>query len=178
MPNGVLNSDKKIVSKKFGRWNVIVYRLERDGKLVASFLDLAQDKTKFPDGQFTGGCYYISTLLNDDGWGWDIRKGERGLALHGGVSAWTVDPASLKKIGNWLAQVQSGKIPAKRTAPKKTAPKRNVEYGIYLGAAGRKVADVPTEWWYKTLKEANAKKAELRKAFPNMLIEVRKMEFD
>lgn len=110
MPNGVLNEDIEIARRKFGRWNVIVYRKKKDGGLVASFLDLKQDKVRFPDGQFTGGCYYVSTLLGEDGFGWDIRKANGGLNLYGGVPEWTVDAATVKKVGAWLVQVRSGKI--------------------------------------------------------------------
>ena len=125
MPNGASREDIEITRRKFGRWNVIVYKDHKKGELFASFLDLKQDRARFPDGQFTGGYYYISTLLGEDGFGWDIRKANGGLNLHGAVPEWTVDAATLKKIGAWLVQVRSGK---KTATGKKDRYRYAVEY--------------------------------------------------
>ena len=48
------------------------------------------------NGQYVSG-YYVSTLLDDYG-----SLCERGLCLDGGVSAWSIDPASMRSVLDWL----------------------------------------------------------------------------
>jgi len=47
-----------------------------------------------PDGQFTGGRYYLDTLLQ--------HPRTRGLDVHGGVPDWTIDGATFGLVRLWL----------------------------------------------------------------------------
>ena len=62
------------------------------GKTKISFYDRRYDHT--PDGQFTGGQYYANDIAQ-------IPYG-RGLNLHGGVSAWTIDGPTFTTVRDWL----------------------------------------------------------------------------
>ena len=66
----------------------------RDDERQIAFYDshYAND-THWPIGQFTGGCYYIETLLEDR-----EQLEECGLNLHGGVDAWSASPSEMKKV--------------------------------------------------------------------------------
>jgi hypothetical protein len=48
-------------------------------------------------GQFTGGGYYLRTLLEDD-----ARLRASGLNLHGGEPAWSIDAATYRTVSDWL----------------------------------------------------------------------------
>ena len=50
-------------------------------------------------GQFTGGGYYLETLLEDQE---ELR--ERGLNLHGGVRKWTLGPRAMNEVLDWVHQ--------------------------------------------------------------------------
>lgn len=50
-------------------------------------------------GQFTGGGYYLETLLEDQE---ELR--ERGLNLHGGVRKWTLGPRAMTEVLDWVEQ--------------------------------------------------------------------------
>jgi hypothetical protein len=55
--------------------------------------------TRFPVetlGQYVSG-YYVSTLLDDYG-----ALCQRGLCLDGRVSTWSIDPASMRSVLDWL----------------------------------------------------------------------------
>ena len=53
-------------------------------------------------GQFTGGGYYLETLLEDQD---ELR--ERGLNLHGGVRKWTLGPRAMTEVLDWVeSQIQ------------------------------------------------------------------------
>ena len=53
-------------------------------------------------GQFTGGGYYLETLLEDQ----DTLR-ERGLNLHGGVRKWTLGPRAMTEVLDWVeSQIQ------------------------------------------------------------------------
>jgi len=53
-------------------------------------------------GQFTGGGYYLETLLQDQD---ELR--ERGLNLHGGVRKWTLGPRAMTEVLDWVeSQIQ------------------------------------------------------------------------
>jgi hypothetical protein len=50
-------------------------------------------------GQFTGGGYYLETLLEDQ----DTLR-ERGLNLHGGIPKWTLGPRAMNEVLDWIEQ--------------------------------------------------------------------------
>lgn len=74
------------------------------GLPLVEFFDTSQDPSRFPGGQFTGGRYYMSTLLGIDGWNNPISE-KSALCLDGGIPAWTVQKNDLQKIANWLEKV-------------------------------------------------------------------------
>lgn len=59
---------------------------------TVSFYDRRHNHTVH--GQFTGGSYYISTLLEANSNG--------GLNLYGGVADWTIDSATFRLVRDWL----------------------------------------------------------------------------
>lgn len=62
---------------------------------LVEFYDMRyRNPVHFPNGQFTGGRYYASTLLGDDEW----SRGDvsQGLCLDAGIPAWTVSAAQMK----------------------------------------------------------------------------------
>lgn len=61
-------------------------------KPQVEFYDLRHPHT--PDGQFTGACYYLDTLLED--------PTGYGLSLYGGVDEWTVDAEAMVIVRTWL----------------------------------------------------------------------------
>jgi hypothetical protein len=108
----------EIARRDFGRWRVIVYADEHGP--VASFLDLNANRSRFPDGQFTGGCYYVDTLLGRDGYGWNIAEARYGLCLNGAEPDWTVLAADCFEIAAWLEEFS----PSKSIKPRKFANKK------------------------------------------------------
>ena len=76
---------------KVGRWN-ITFDTEKMGTTV-KFYDTEHITKDWPHGQFTGGSYYVTTLLED-------RKGleEGGLNLHGGVDAWSATNEEMVEV--------------------------------------------------------------------------------
>lgn len=103
-----------------GKWRVAVvekgdlhgaYRAmyyEND-KPIVEFYDMSQDKEYFPNGQFTGGQYFLETLLTTDIYSssiTDMAKAKVGLSLYADVPSWTVEPGDLAVIGTWLQAVQ------------------------------------------------------------------------
>lgn len=71
---------------------------------LVEFYDTAQDEKDFPGGQFTGGRYYLTTLLAET-----PTLGERAshggwLPLYGEVPAWTVKGSDLKAVSDWLEE--------------------------------------------------------------------------
>jgi hypothetical protein len=62
---------------------------------LVSFYDLRYPHT--PDGQFTGGRYYVSTLLAHTAPG-------VGLILHGGVPDWAIEGPEMDKVRNFLKE--------------------------------------------------------------------------
>lgn len=98
--------DSAIDSKEFGQWKVLIRPGSWDqDKLTATFVDMSQDKEKFPLGQITPGTYYVDTLLGLDG-SRSIKDMPK-LALHYEVPAWTVEKADLDEIYEWLLQFKS-----------------------------------------------------------------------
>ncbi len=63
------------------------------------FYDHDQDHSKFGAlGQFTGGRYYIDTIMGYDRYG----RGEGGLVLHGAVPSWDICSDTMDTIRNWI----------------------------------------------------------------------------
>lgn len=62
---------------------------------TVAFYDRRYDHT--PDGQFTGGRYYVDDLLD--------RNPEVDLWLYGGVADWTVDAGHMAKVLTWLERI-------------------------------------------------------------------------
>lgn len=96
------------------------------GGLVVSFYDAQYaDKYKELDkkypgsfgsqvkyGQFTGGRYYISTLLGTDGCGESIRG--RGLCFDGGnADVWYLDSEAATQADLWLSEIKENRDRAK-----------------------------------------------------------------
>lgn len=71
---------------------------------IVEFYDRRYQHEPEVGGQFTGGYYDIRTLLDRPG-GYGngvIGAGGRGLALDGGIPAWTVDGQACLVIRDWL----------------------------------------------------------------------------
>jgi hypothetical protein len=87
---------------RYGLDDCLVYDTASDkqfraGDALVEFYDATQDPAKFgPRGQFVAR-YYLSTLLGQDRWSANARgrKGNTGLALDGGIAAWTLDGPAL-----------------------------------------------------------------------------------
>lgn len=62
------------------------------GHATVEFYDRRHPHTEH--GQFTGGSYALASLLDD--------RPRRGLMLHMGVSAWTLDPFTMARVMEWL----------------------------------------------------------------------------
>lgn len=91
--------------KNFGRWNVAVVlpgqksigrpAVKNDSKEpIVEFYDSKYMKGFGKYGQFTGGCYYLDTILDHDGL----------LSLYGGEPEWTVSSSDMERIHQWLKQ--------------------------------------------------------------------------
>jgi hypothetical protein len=88
-----------------GRWTLCIFNEKPIGKSkiplpkrndsrTIAFYDTKQaNDTIWPIGQFTGGSYYIETLLKDR-----QQLEEGGLNLHGGVEEWSASPDEMKKV--------------------------------------------------------------------------------
>jgi hypothetical protein len=59
---------------------------------TVSFYDRRTNSTVH--GQFTGGSYYVSTLLE--------ANSSSGLNLYSGVTDWTIDSATFRLVRDWL----------------------------------------------------------------------------
>lgn len=78
---------------RYGADHVLTWEEDRPG---VEFYDTRYPHTEF--GQFTGGRYYVDTILGRDGWG----AGIGGLDLDGGIPAWRVDAESMTIVRAWL----------------------------------------------------------------------------
>lgn len=85
-------------------------------KVKVEFLDTNfKDKDYCPDGQSTGGAYYLDSLLGkgpfeqheDNEW-------PEGLCLAGDVRAWTVSPEDMRPINSWLKERNAEFLQQKR----------------------------------------------------------------
>lgn len=82
------------------------------GKFLVEFYDLRyRDPKWWPEGQFTGGHYYASTLLGTDGW--SHGDASNGLCLDGDIPAWTVTGPQMKVA---LAFIRENTQPAKQVS--------------------------------------------------------------
>ena len=87
-----------------GKWRVEI-RNKEGAKPVAYFYDMSQDKSKFPDGQFTYS-YYVETLLGKDGYGKPIDE-MSAFCLDNSVPEWTIEGNDLKEIAEWLRKLNT-----------------------------------------------------------------------
>ncbi len=71
--------------------------LTRKGKVANSVVGFYDRRYEFtPDGQFTGGSYYVHDFTNGDGsYGY-------GIQLYGGVTSWYLDSKACKQVKAWL----------------------------------------------------------------------------
>lgn len=83
---------------RYGRHNNLINENERT---LIEFHDVSQDKEKFPEGQFTGGRYYVETILSDNGY---PRHTEHGLSLDADIPAWFVSGDEMKEVFSWLVK--------------------------------------------------------------------------
>ena len=84
------------------------------GKYLVEFFDMRyKHPDRFPNGQFTGGRYYASTLLGDDNWSrGDVSSG---LRLDADIPSWTVNAAQMKVA---LKFIQEETVPQLKTSLK------------------------------------------------------------
>jgi len=68
-------------------------------KPIVEFYDMLYQHT--PDGQFTGGRYYIETLLEDS-----ERLRVTGLSLEGSIPSWVIFPTEMNNTLNWIEALQ------------------------------------------------------------------------
>lgn len=73
----------------------VVLDCEQDEPRV-HFYDARYDFTEY--GQFTGGGYYVSTLMERP------KNAMFGLCLHGGVPEWNICAAEMRKVMRWLEE--------------------------------------------------------------------------
>ncbi len=57
-------------------------------------------------GQFTGGRYYVDTILGRDGYG----SGTGALDLYGGEDAWSLDAESMATVRAWLEGFEPAEV--------------------------------------------------------------------
>lgn len=94
---------------KYGRDDCLT---NDSGKFLVEFYDLRYRDPKWcPDGQFTGGRYYASTLLGEDRW--SGHDASAGLCLDGGIPAWTVTGPQMKVA---LEFIRENTQPAKQAS--------------------------------------------------------------
>lgn len=84
-------------------------QLVNKDKPLVEFYDMTKIHPDFsPNGQHTGGRYYIDTLLGRDGWSKSEHVGA--LSLDGDVPAWTVSAAEMrvvmKHLKDFVARVE------------------------------------------------------------------------
>jgi len=104
------------------------------GKFLVEFYDLRHKHPVFcPEGQFTGGRYYASTLLEDPEW----RSGEitHGLCLDGGVPAWTVSAKQMAVAMAFIREKTSAHQPS--LAQKISAADKRAEAAFARGTMAR-----------------------------------------
>ena len=72
-------------------------------KATVEFYDLRYPHT--PDGQFTGGYYYVDTIMGRDGY----SNASGGLDLMGNVSDWKVDARWMGIVRDWISYLEYNK---------------------------------------------------------------------
>lgn len=70
---------------------------QKSDKPTIEFYDSDYPHTAY--GQFTGGGYYLETLLSDE----DLLR-QRGLDLNGGVPKWKLGPRAMNEVLDWVHQ--------------------------------------------------------------------------
>ena len=86
--------------------------LVNEGKPIVEFYDMNHIDPRFcPYGQFTGGSYYVDTLLNKDGYG-DINF-PQGLLLQGDCPTWTVSHKEMLTVVSYLQSFEQYKATRK-----------------------------------------------------------------
>lgn len=88
-----------------GKWKVIL-KNDKNG-IIVSFIDISQDKEKFPDGQPVYS-YYLDTLF-DGKYNEPIDQMNE-FRLDNEVPAWTIKGEDLTKIANWLKQFYTNNL--------------------------------------------------------------------
>lgn len=79
-----------------------------DKKPIVEFYDMTTIDPKFcPNGQFTGGQYYVDTILGKDDYG--SGKYPLGLSLQGDCPAWTVSAKEMKTVIAYLRSFEEYK---------------------------------------------------------------------
>lgn len=73
------------------------------GLPLVEFYDRSQDPETFPGGQFTGGRYYLTTLMGLDPLGTPLAE-KTALALDGGIPEWTVSGEDFARVAGWLTE--------------------------------------------------------------------------
>lgn len=109
------------IGARYGRGNVLNVT---DGDQV-EFWDLSDaddsdgdlattaDRHGFgPLGNFTGGRYFVATLLDEVSSSARRDLRETGLCLQGGVPAWSVDGGSMRVILSWMRRTRAELVAA------------------------------------------------------------------
>lgn len=88
--------------EKYGTFNHLV----NYGKPLIQFFDMSNVNPDFsPNGQFTGGEYYVETILGLDGW--TSKEYPYGLSLAGDVPQWTVSSQEMALVVSYLESFES-----------------------------------------------------------------------
>ena len=70
---------------------------QKSDKPTIEFYDSEYPQTAY--GQFTGGGYYLETVLQSED---ELRR--EGLDLHGGVPKWKLGPRAMNEVLDWVHQ--------------------------------------------------------------------------
>ena len=98
---------KQFTNDKGRVFNAVVTEDQNyNGGLTVTFYDATNAGDFFGElGQFTGGQYYIDTLLGLDSFGESIRG--RGLCFDcGNADVWTIDDDTSTQVWLWLSEIR------------------------------------------------------------------------
>lgn len=92
----------------YGLGDAVTYDKEEADKYgmglpLVEFYDCSQNPATFPGGQFTGGRYYLTTLMGLDPLGTPLSE-KTALALNGDVPEWTVAGEDFMRVAGWLTE--------------------------------------------------------------------------
>ena len=95
------------IKNDVGRRFLVKFLAKEDKDNLVEFYDLtyANQGSFGEDGQFTGGRYYVSTILGRDDFTNGKSESGRGLCLHGGVMEWTLDGQAMDVVRGWLVNM-------------------------------------------------------------------------